>query len=183
MTDLDNKTIIFGVTGSIAAFRAADIILRLVELGADVHVIMTQQAKQFITPLTLQTLSRNPILKDALLDNDNWKPGHIDIADKADLLLVAPATANTIAHFANGLASDLLSATYLATEASVMIAPAMNGKMLKHPAPQRNMELLQERGNIILDCQEGMLACGYEGNGKLAVVNDIVNAVVDFFKE
>jgi len=170
---LKGKVILLGVTGSIAAYKAADIVGQLVKWGADVHVIMTDAATRFITPLTLQTLSRNPVNVSLWEDVKAWEPGHISLADRADLLLVAPATAQTIANFANGQAPDLLSNIYLATLAPVLIAPAMNGKMLAHVATRRNLDILESRGHVIMDTQYGMLACGYEGKGKLASVESI----------
>jgi phosphopantothenoylcysteine decarboxylase len=128
----------------------------------------------------LQVLSRNPVSVDLWDEGKGWQPGHIELADKANLLLVAPATANTLACFAHGLAPDLLTSIYLATPAPVMIAPAMNGKMLAHPATQTNLKTLRERGHAIIDPSEGLLACGYEGMGKLAPVEEIVRRVEVF---
>lgn len=170
---LAGKTVILGVTGSIAAYKAADITSQLVKWGAAVHVIMTDSACRFIAPLTLQTLSRNPVHTSMWNDIKEWEPGHISLADRADLLLAAPATAQTIANFAHGLAPDLLCNTYLATRAPVVIAPAMNGKMLDHDATQQNLKILEKRGHTIMETQYGMLACGYEGKGKLATVESI----------
>ncbi|GHB91120.1 flavoprotein [Cerasicoccus arenae] len=176
------KTIILGVTGSIAAYKAADITSQLTQGGAQVFAVMTAEAARIIGPITLQTLSRNPVGVDLWKEGEGWQPGHIELADKADLLLVAPATANILACFAHGLAPDLLTSIYLATPAPVMIAPAMNGKMLMHPATQTNIETLRARGHHFIEPQEnGMLACGYEGAGKLAPVDDIVARVDTFF--
>lgn len=180
MTDssqsLAGKTVLLGVTGSIAAYKSAEITSQLVKWGADVHVIMTESACKFITPLTLQTLSRNQVHHSMWEDVKEWEPGHISLADRADLLLVAPATAQTIANFAHGLAPDLLSNIYLATLAPVLVAPAMNGKMLDHEATRNNLKTLENRGHRILETQYGMLACGYEGQGKLATVESICEA-------
>ena len=178
---LENKTIILGAMGSIAAYKAADITSRLTEAGANVYVVMTREACEFIKPLTLQVLSRNPVSFDLWKENEGWQPEHIELADKADLLLIAPATAHGLALFSNGLAPDLLSTIYLATPAPVMIAPAMNGKMLAHTATQKNMEILLDRGCQFIDPDEGVLACGYEGKGKLAEVAKIITAVKLFF--
>lgn len=177
------KTIVLGVTGSIAAYKAADLTSRLSQNGAIVHVVMTKAAREFISPLTMGTLSRNPVGGDFWETESSWQPGHIELADKADLVLVAPATAHTIAKFAHGLAPDLLSNIYLATKAPVMIAPAMNGKMLDHPATQANLAILQSRGHLILPTDEGMLACGYKGAGKLAAVDFIEQQVRGFFSD
>jgi phosphopantothenoylcysteine decarboxylase len=177
-TVLKDKVVVLGVCGSIAAYKAADITSQLVKWGAQVHVVMTKAATQIVTPLTLQTLSRHPVSHDLWKEAASWEPGHISLADRADLLLVAPATANTIANFAHGLAPDLLSSLYLATLAPILIAPAMNGKMLLHPATQANMNTLRLRGNRFVETQEGMLACGYEGQGKLAKVERICEEVL-----
>ena len=133
------RIIVVGVTGSIAAYKAADLISKLVKRGHEVHAVMTAAAARFIAPLTLQTLSRNPVLSSVFDETEDWRPGHIDLADRAQLLLVAPATANTIASLAHGLANDALTEIALATEAPLLIAPAMNGKMWKHPATQANV--------------------------------------------
>ncbi len=166
--------IILGVTGSIAAFKAADIASQLVKGGAEVHVVMTRHACDFITPLTMQTLSRNPAVTDAHNAQTGWKPGHIDLADRATLLLIAPATANVIAELAHGLAGHPLAEIALATQAPLLIAPAMNGKMWQHPATQANVATLKARGANFVGPEPGILACGYEGLGRLAPVAKIV---------
>lgn len=171
--------IILGVTGSIAAFKAADIASQLVKRGHDVHVVMTREAAEFLTPLTLQVLSKNPVTVDMFDEKESWRPGHIAMADNADLLLVAPATAHLIAQFAHGLAPDTLTAIYLATRAPVLVAPAMNGKMWQHPATQSNVATLRERGVAFIGPDDGMLACGYEGVGRLWPVEGILAAVDD----
>lgn len=181
MPFLHGKKIVLGITGSIAAYKAADITSQLVKLGAAVQVVMTREATEFIQPLTLQVLSRRPVACDMWAESKGWQPGHIDIADSADLLLVAPATAHTLACFAQGLAPDLLTSIYLATPAPVMLAPAMNGKMLRHVATQENIATLRARGHAIVEPAEGMLACGYEGEGKLAPVAEIIERVTTFF--
>jgi phosphopantothenoylcysteine synthetase/decarboxylase len=171
-------TIIIGITGSIAAYKAADIVSQLVKDGHEVHVVMTQSATEFITPLTLQVLSRNPVLVSLEDEKQSWKPGHIDLADKADLMVIAPASANTIGNLANGLAPDPLTSIYLATKAKILIAPAMNGKMWDHPATQRNVTTLTKDGcHFIGPEQDGMLACGYKGKGRLQDVNSILKKV------
>ena len=168
--------IILGVTGSIAAYKAADLASQLVKRGHDVHVVMTREATEFITPLTLQVLSKNPVTVDLFDEKESWRPGHIAMADAADLLLVAPATAQLIAQFAHGLAPDALTAMYLATRAPVLIAPAMNGKMWQHAATQANTATLRTRGVHFIGPDEGMLACGYEGVGRLWPVDGILSA-------
>lgn len=168
------KTIIVGITGSIAAYKAADLVSKLVKRGHDVHVVMTQGAQQFITPLTLQTLSKNPVLTSVFEEKEGWQPGHIALADRADLLLIAPATANVLAELAHGLAGNPLCEIALATLAPLLIAPAMNGKMWRHAATRQNVETLKARGVEFIGPEEGMLACGYEGLGRLWNVNEIV---------
>jgi phosphopantothenoylcysteine decarboxylase len=167
-------TIVLGVTASIAAYKAADIASKLTKEQCAVHIVMTCGATQFITPLTLQTLSRNPVTTDIFDEKNDWHPGHIDLADRADLLLIAPATADIIAKLANGFADEALTAIALATKAPLLIAPAMNGKMWLHPATQKNVEVLKERGALFIGPEEGLLACGYEGIGRLWPVEEIV---------
>lgn len=168
--------IVLGITGSIAAYKAADLTSQLTKLGHDVHVVMTKAATEFITPLTLQVLSRNPVLVSWEDEKNSWKPGHIALADNADLFLVAPACADTLGQFTNGLAPDPLSAIYLALprDTPSFIAPAMNGKMWLHPATQRNLAQLKEDGVTFIDPASGDLACGYQGVGRLAEVVDIL---------
>ena len=170
--------IIVGVTGSIAAYKAADLVSKLVKRGAEVHVAMTHGAEQFITPLTFQTLSRNPVLSSVFDEAAGWKPGHIDLADRADLLLIAPATANILAELAHGLAANPITEIALATLAPVLIAPAMNGKMWAHAATQQNIALLKSRGVAFIGPEEGLLACGYEGLGRLWNVDEIVERAI-----
>ena len=177
---LAGKTIALGVSGSIAAYKAADLTSELRKTGADVHVVMTESATKFISALTLGTLSRNPVLS-SFWDEKGWQPGHIELADKIDLLLVAPASAQQVGNYANGLAPDLLGAIYLATRAPVLLAPAMNGKMYEHEAVQTNLKTLTCRGVEIIEPVAGELACGYEGIGKLASVDEIVQKVAALF--
>lgn len=168
------STILLGVCGSIAAYKAADLASKLVKRGHDLHVVMTAGAHQFVAPLTFQTLSRNPVLTSVFAEKEGWRPGHIDLADRAQLLLVAPATANTLAELAHGFADNPLTEIALATLAPLLIAPAMNGKMWQHPATMRNVEILRARGAEFIGPEAGMLACGYEGIGRLWDVDDIV---------
>jgi phosphopantothenoylcysteine synthetase/decarboxylase len=167
--------IILGVTGSIAAHKAADLASLLTKKGANVHVVMTADAQQFITALPFKTLSRNPVITDLYDEEEGWKPTHIRLADEADLLLIAPATANTIAKLALGLADDALSCIALALnpKAKVLIAPAMNGKMWLHPATQQNVATLKSRRAEFIGPEEGMLSCGYEGIGRLWPVDQV----------
>ncbi len=170
--------IIVGVTGSIAAYKSADLVSKLVKREFDVHVVMTHGAQQFVTALTFQTLSRNPVLISIFEDSGDWKPSHIALADRAALLLIAPATANILAELAHGLASNPLTEIVLAISAPVLIAPAMNGKMWLHAATQQNVALLKSRGVEFIGPEEGMLACGYEGIGRLWNVDEIVDRAV-----
>ena len=174
---LADKTIALGVSGSIAAYKAADLTSELRKAGADVHVVMTESATQFISALTMGTLSRNPVLT-SFWEEEGWQPSHIELADTIDLFLVAPATAQQVGNYANGLAPDLLGAIYLATNAPVLLAPAMNGKMYEHEAVQKNLETLKGRGVEIVEPVVGELACGYEGIGKLASVSEIAERVL-----
>jgi phosphopantothenoylcysteine synthetase/decarboxylase len=166
--------ILLGITGSIAAYKAADIASQLTKLEHRVTCIMTRSALEFITPLTLQTLSRQPVITDLFAEKEGWQPGHIQLADEADLLLIAPATANILSQLAHGGAADALTAIALATRAPVLIAPAMNGKMWQHPATQQNVAVLRSWGHEFIEPAEGLLACGYEGVGRLASVEAIV---------
>src|ERR1700757_2130019 len=167
------KSVVLGVTGSIAAYKSAELASLLVKQGHEVFAVMTHDATEFITPLTLQTLSKNPVMTSFFDEKESWRPGHIELADRANLLLIAPATAHIIAELAYGLAGHPLAAIALATRAPVLIAPAMNGKMWAHPATQENVEKLKARGIEFIGPEEGMLACGYEGLGRLWKVNDI----------
>jgi phosphopantothenoylcysteine decarboxylase len=167
------KTVVLGVTGSIAAYKSAELASLLVKQDHEVFVVMTRDAVEFITPLTLQTLSKNPVSTSFFDEKENWRPGHIELADRANLLLIAPATANVIAELAHGLASHPLAAIALATRAQILVAPAMNGKMWEHPATQENVATLKTRGVDFIGPEEGMLACGYEGVGRLWKVEDI----------
>ncbi len=167
--------ILLGVTGSIAAHRAADLASLLTKRGADVHVVMTADAQRFITPLPFKTLSRHAVVTDLYDEEEGWKPTHIKLADEADLLLIAPATANVLAKLAHGLADDALTCIALALnpKAKILIAPAMNGKMWLHPATQENVATLKRRGAKFIGPETGMLSCGYEGIGRLWPVEKI----------
>jgi phosphopantothenoylcysteine decarboxylase len=171
--------IVLGISGSIAACKAADLASQLTKLGHEVRVAMTRTAAEFVTPLTLQTLTRHPVITCLEDEKQSWKPGHIELADAADLLLIAPATANLLGLMANGLAPDPLTSVYLALPRTtrVLIAPAMNGKMWLHPATQRNVERLKQDGCRFIGPAEGGLACGYEGIGRMAEVPEILAAV------
>jgi phosphopantothenoylcysteine decarboxylase len=174
--------IVLGITGSIAAYKSADLASQLTKLGYAVTAVMTRDAQEFITPLTLQTLTKRAVVTDLYDEKESWRPSHIQLADEADLLLIAPATGNTLAKLAAGIADDALTAIALATRAPFLHAPAMNGKMWLHPATQRNVETLKGWGHRFIGPEEGMLACGYEGVGRLWPVLGIVEAVESLLK-
>ena len=175
-----NKNIVLGVTGSIAAHKAADLASLLTKAGCNVRVVLTADAQKFITPLPFKTLSRNPVVTDLYDEEEGWKPTHIRLADEADLLLIAPATANCIAKLANGFADDALTCIALALnpKAKLLIAPAMNGKMWQHAATQQNVAVLKKRGAEFIGPEKGMLSCGYEGVGRLWPVEKIAQRAV-----
>jgi phosphopantothenoylcysteine synthetase/decarboxylase len=171
------KRIVLGVTGSIAAYRAADLASLLTKEGHELDVVLTDEALRFITALTFEALTRRPVYTR---DNDGMRdgqPAHISLADRADLVVVAPATAHLLAQMAHGLAPDLLTSLLLATPAPVLVAPAMNGKMWHHPATQENVLLLRKRGVEFLGPEAGLLACGYEGLGRLWPVADLAREI------
>src|SRR2546430_2184750 len=175
------KKIILGVTGSIAAHKAVDIASSLTKQGCDVNVVMTKDALHFITPLPFKTLSRHPVVTDLYDEEEGWKPTHIQLADEADLLLIAPATANILAKLAHGIADDALSCIALALrpEARILIAPAMNGKMWQHAATQQNVATLKSRRVEFIGPDAGLLSCGYEGVGRLGAVEQISQRVLE----
>ncbi|MBK4780354.1 phosphopantothenoylcysteine decarboxylase [Streptococcus lactarius] len=171
--------ITLAVTGSISAYKAADITSQLTKLGLEVKILMTPAAQKFITPLTLQVLSKHPVGLDVLLEDDPKRIEHIDIGKETDLFLVAPASANTIAKLAMGLADNMVTSTALAlpTTTKKILAPAMNTKMLEHPATQRNLDILKSYGYQIIQPREATLACGDQGTGALATVDTIIQTV------
>ncbi len=168
--------IVLGVSGSIAAYKAVDLAGRLAQRGGLVDVVLTRDAQRFVTPLPFRTLTRRPVVAELFGEEEGWKPSHIRLADEADLLLLAPATAHLLARLAHGLADDALGCIALALDprVPVLAAPAMNGRMWLHPATRANAELLASRGVEFLGPQEGMLACGYEGVGRLWDLEGIV---------
>lgn len=170
------KNIVLGVTGSIAAHKAIDLASLLTKAGFEVHAVMTHDALRFITPLPFKTMSRHPVVTDLYDEEEGWKPAHIELADSADLLLIAPATANVIAKLAHGIADDALTCIALAIKpsAKILVAPAMNGKMWQHAATQHNIAMLRSRGVEFIGPDEGLLSCGYEGIGRLMPVEMIV---------
>ncbi|PLS16628.1 bifunctional phosphopantothenoylcysteine decarboxylase/phosphopantothenate--cysteine ligase CoaBC [Bacillus sp. M6-12] len=178
---LNDKKILLCVTGGIAVYKAAALTSKLTQAGAAVKVIMSDSAQKFVTPLTFQSLSRNDVYTDTFDEKDPEVISHIDLADWADLILVAPATANVIGKLANGIADDMITTTLLAATAPVWVAPAMNVHMYSHPAVQRNMNLLKEFGYEFLEPSEGYLACGYVGKGRLEEPETIAAKLADYF--
>lgn len=174
---MKGKVILVGVSGGIAAFKAASLCSALVKEGATVHVIMTESATKFITPLTFQSLVKTPVITDIFTEPDAAEISHIALADKADLVVVAPATANIIAKAAHGLADDMLSTTLLATRAQVLFAPAMNVNMYNNLVVQENIALLRQRGCLFAEPGEGLLACGYTGKGRLPEPEELVEVI------
>jgi phosphopantothenoylcysteine decarboxylase / phosphopantothenate---cysteine ligase len=178
---LKGKNILIGVTGGIAAYKTATIIRLLVKNGADVKVIMTDQAKEFITPLTLATLSKNPVSTEFFSSESGDWNSHVDLGLWANLFLIAPATANTIAKMANGVADNLLLTTYLSARCPIFVAPSMDMDMLNHPATIINIETLKAFGISILEPVSGELASGLSGKGRMAEPEEIVREILDFF--
>ncbi|GAB1529328.1 MULTISPECIES: bifunctional phosphopantothenoylcysteine decarboxylase/phosphopantothenate--cysteine ligase CoaBC [Brevibacillus] len=181
MHSLAGKRIVLGVSGGIAAYKAAALTSKLTQAGALVHVILTESALQFVQPLTFQALSHLPVYTDTFTEPDPHVISHIELADRADLVLIAPATANVIGKMANGIADDMLTTTVLATKAPVMVAPAMNVNMYNHPAVIANMDKLTAYGYRFVEPGVGLLACGWIGKGRLAEPEEIVEAVRQWF--
>ena len=176
---LKNKTVVIGVSGGIAVYKVCDVVSRLKKLGVNVHVIMTKSATEFVTPLTFQSLSQNYVVCDMFEEPKTWDVEHISLAKKADVFLIAPATANIIGKMACGISDDMLSTTVMATKAKVLIAPAMNTNMYENPIVQRNIDTLRALNYEFIEPESGRLACGDIGKGKLATPENIVEAVVD----
>ena len=166
-----------GVTGSIAAYKAVELLRLMQGKGWDVQVVMTRAATEFVTELTFRTLSRHPVGVEMFGSAVDWTPEHISFADQADVVVIAPCTANVIAKVVHGLADDLLSCTVLATEAPVVIAPAMNVKMWNDAATQTNVKIAKSRGICIVEPGDGDLACGYQGKGRMPPLENIITAV------
>ncbi len=179
---LSGKTIILGITGGIASYKACEIVRKLKQADATVHVIMTDAAREFITPLTLQTLSGNMVHSNLFNLTEESHISHIQLADLADLLLIAPATANSLAKIALGIADNLLTTVCLATQATLMIAPAMNVNMWENPQTQTHLKKLKSKNAIVIEPSSGELACGWEGQGRLADPQHIFEKVLEFFK-
>ncbi len=177
------KNIVLGVSGSIAAHKAIDLASLLAKSDCSVNVILTADAEEFVRPLPFETLTRRPVIR-SLYDRSESPVLHVNIADEADLLLIAPATANTIAKLACGIADDPLSCTALALkpDAPILVAPAMNGKMWNHPATQSNVSILRDRGVEFIGPDEGMLSCGYEGVGRFWPIEGILDRALQILK-
>lgn len=170
------RKILLGVTGSIAAYKAAELVRHFVRNGDEVRVVMTPAACEFVSPLTFQTLSRNPVYVEEFKRPAEWRPEHISLAD-CDLAVVAPATANTLAKMAHGIADNLLTSTLLATRAPIAVAPAMNDGMWENVATQENIDALRKRGVTVIDPGTGELACGTSGAGRMIAPEEIFKAV------
>ena len=173
---LAGKKIALGVTGSIAAYKACELVRLYVKAGAEVAVVMTKGAQQFVAPLTFRTLSRRSVATDLFENPATWVPGHVSLADWCDALVVAPCTANVLAKIAHGLADDSLSALALACRKPKLVAPAMNEGMLDNPATRDNLATLRARGIAVMDCGEGELACGVEGRGRMPEPAEVLAA-------
>ncbi|MDN5331106.1 MAG: phosphopantothenoylcysteine decarboxylase / phosphopantothenate---cysteine ligase [Tepidanaerobacteraceae bacterium] len=174
---LQGKFIVLGVTGSIAAYKAAELVRLLKKSGAEIQVVMTSSAKEFVTPLTFQVLSGNPVVTDMFEKPIRWEVEHVSLADKADLFVIAPATANVIAKIAAGIADDMLTASVLATRAKVLVVPAMNVNMYLNPITQENISFLKEKGFYVMEPDEGFLACGYSGKGRFPEPEKIIKVI------
>ena len=174
---LTGREVVLGVTGGIAAFKSAEIVSLLRKQGANVHVIMTKNATQFVAPLTFETMSANPVVTDTFERPERWEVEHVALAKRAELFCIAPATANILAKLAWGLADDMLSTTALATRAPILVAPAMNVNMWEAEATRKNMAVLRERGVHVIGPDSGFLACGDSGSGRMSEPQEIVAAI------
>ena len=178
---LSGKKVILGVTGSIAAYKSAILVRLLVKAGAEVKVIMTSSAEDFITPLTLSVLSKNPVISHLQNDAHTWN-NHVELGLWADLMVIAPASANTIAKMANGQCDNVLLATYLSAKCPVFFAPAMDLDMWKHPSTKRNLAMLASYGNYLIPVENGELASGLTGDGRMAEPENVFAAISSFIK-
>ena len=175
--DLTGRNIVLGITGGIAAYKSAEVVSRLRHLGANVHVIMTKNAAEFVAPLTFRTLSANPVMTDTFAAPEEWNVEHVALAKLAEIFVIAPATANILAKMACGIADDMLSTTVLATKATILVAPAMNTGMWTAEATRHNVETLRNRGVEFIGPDSGLLACGDEGAGRMSEPEEIVNRI------
>jgi phosphopantothenoylcysteine decarboxylase / phosphopantothenate---cysteine ligase len=179
---LKDKTVVIGVCGGIAVYKACDLVSKLKKTGVNVHVIMTKSATEFVAPLTFQTLSQNYVVEDMFESPKTWDVEHISLAKKADVFVLAPATANVIGKVANGIADDMLTTTVMATKAKVLIAPAMNTNMYENPVVQRNIQILKDLNYKFVEPESGRLACGDVGSGKLASVDTIFDSIMNLLE-
>jgi len=179
---MQNRNVLLCVSGGIAVYKAVALVSKLTQAGITVKVMMTESAQKFVTPLSFQVMSKNDVYFDTFDEKDSSKIAHIDLADWADLVIVAPATANIIGKFANGIADDMITTTYFATTSPVWIAPAMNVHMYDHPAIKRNIARLAEDGCKFIEPSEGYLACGYVGKGRLEEPEKITQLVLEHFE-
>lgn len=180
---LQGKKIILGITGSIAAYKAAFLLRLLVKEGAEVQVVITPAGKEFITPVTLSALSGRPVISEFFGSSDGSWHSHVDLGLWADAMLVTPATASSLGKMANGIADNILITTYLSAKCPVFIAPAMDLDMFTHPSTQKNIAVLKEYGNILLDPAVGELASGLEGKGRMEEPENILEKLVEFFSQ
>lgn len=179
---LKDKTVVIGVCGGIAVYKACDLVSKLKKTGVNVHVIMTKSATEFVAPLTFQTLSQNYVVEDMFESPKTWDVEHISLAKKADVFVLAPATANVMGKVANGIADDMLTTTIMATKAKVLVAPAMNTNMYENPVVQRNIQTLKDLDYKFVEPESGRLACGDIGSGKLASVDTIFNSIIELLE-
>ncbi|MCF6148790.1 MAG: bifunctional phosphopantothenoylcysteine decarboxylase/phosphopantothenate--cysteine ligase CoaBC [Candidatus Kuenenia sp.] len=177
-----HKCVVVGVTGSIAAYKAVEIVSGLVKKGNSVLVIMTANAQRFVHPITFSSISHNRVVTDLFVENENYNPNHVSLAEKADLVLVAPATANFIGKVASGIADDALTCTVMAAKIPVIIAPAMNDSMYSNSIVQQNIEKLKDHGYIIIEPEEGRLCTGKIGKGRLASNETIISVILETLK-
>jgi phosphopantothenoylcysteine decarboxylase/phosphopantothenate--cysteine ligase len=180
---LKGREIVLGVTGGIAAYKAAELVRLLVKEEANVHVVMTRNAQEFVTPLTFQTLSGNPVVTDPFALVEDQKIGHIALADQAELIVILPATANIIGKVANGIADDFISTTVMASKAPILFAPSMNVNMWENKALQKNIQTLLEGGYHLIEPGEGELACHWYGKGRLAELSEVIERIEDLFSQ
>mgnify|MGYP003494157229 FL=1 len=179
---LNGKHIVLGITGSIAAYKAAVLIRLLVKKGADVQVVITPAGKEFITPITLSALTQRPVISEFFSGRDGTWNSHVDLGQWADAMIIAPCTASTLGKMANGIADNMLATTYFAMKAPVFVAPAMDLDMYKHPATLRNLDILRSYGNIIIEPTEGELASKLVGKGRMEEPEEIVCHLENFFE-
>ncbi len=180
---LKDKHIVLGITGSIAAYKSCLIIREFIKHGAEVQVVITQAGKEFITPITLSALTSKPVISEFFSQRDGTWNSHVNLGLWADLMLIAPATANTIAKMANGIADNMLLTTYLSMKAPVFVAPAMDLDMYAHPATQKNLNTLKQYGNHIIEPTSGFLASHLEGKGRMEEPDKIINIIDKFFND